>query len=220
MSGHGHYREAHPLPLMLSHWSNLISMIVLVFTGFYIHYPFFAGFMGAARSLHFFFMYLLLVTITARIIMAFTVKDTNLMGTKDRDWDWKNWIPQAENRHQLIETAKYYLFMRKEHVISAKNGALQKIAYLATIPLTYGIAYAGFAIYTPAQKWGIWPFFAAGLNAVGGDMNMRIIHYFLMWAIILFTMIHVYLANIYGVAPTKLMFFWAETQDPHDQYHQ
>ena len=221
MSGHGHYREAHPLPLMLSHWSNLISIIVLTFTGFYIHYPFFAGFMGAARSLHFFFMYLLLITITARVIMAFTVKDTNQMGSKERDWDWKNWIPQAENRHQLVETAKYYLFMRKEHVISAKNGALQKISYLATIPLTYAIAYAGFAIYTPAQHWGIWnSFFAPGLAFVGGDMNMRIIHYFLMWAIILFTMIHAYLANIYGVAPTKLMFFWIETEDPHDQYHQ
>jgi Ni/Fe-hydrogenase 1 B-type cytochrome subunit len=220
MSGHGHYRAAHPLPLMLSHWSNLICMIVLAFTGFYIHSPFFAGFMGTARSLHFFFMYLLLVTITARIIMAFTVKDASQMGSKERDWDWKNWIPQEENKHQLWETAKYYLFMRKEHVISAKNGALQKISYIATIPLTYAIAYAGFSIYTPAHHWAIWPFFQGGIDFVGGDMNMRLIHYFLMWAIILFTMIHAYLANIYGVEPTKLMFFWIETEDPHDQYHQ
>ena len=38
---------------------------------------------------------------------------------------------------------------------------------------------------------------------------MRIIHYFMMFVFILFSMfMHIYLANIEGLAPTKLMFFW------------
>ncbi|MEL7207509.1 MAG: FAD/NAD(P)-binding oxidoreductase, partial [Actinomycetota bacterium] len=45
--------------------------------------------------------------------------------------DIKNWLPQEKNKHQLFETVKYYLFFRKEGVISAKYGSLQKIAYLA-----------------------------------------------------------------------------------------
>lgn len=39
---------------------------------------------------------------------------------------------------------------------------------------------------------------------------MRIIHYFMMFVFILFSMLHIYLANIEGLAPTKLMFFGTE----------
>ena len=50
MSHEGHYREAHPLIFVFTHWINLVCMICLAFTGFYIHYPFFAGFMNTART--------------------------------------------------------------------------------------------------------------------------------------------------------------------------
>jgi Ni/Fe-hydrogenase 1 B-type cytochrome subunit len=54
-------------------------------------------------------------------------------------------------------------------------------------------------------------FFAGGLDLVGGPMNMRIIHYFIMWAFIVFTMIHAYLANVYNFNPSKIIFLWKET---------
>jgi len=208
MSGHAHYREAHPLVFVITHWINLICMIMLAFSGFYIHFPFFAGFMGVARGMHFVAMYVIVINLVFRIIAAFTVKTAVKMGTREVDTDIKNWLPQAENKHQFFETIKYYLFLRKEGVISAKYGSLQKIAYLATIPLTFIQAYTGFAIYGPTQDWGL---FAGGSAMVGGPMNMRIIHYFIMWAFIVFTMIHAYLANIYNFGPSKIIFAWKET---------
>jgi Ni/Fe-hydrogenase 1 B-type cytochrome subunit len=109
---------------------------------------------------------------------------------------------------------KYYTFFRNTRVISAKYGALQKIAYLATPLLTLYMAYTGFAIYTPAHSWAIWPFFAAGVSFFGGDMGIRIAHYFGMWAIILFTMVHAYLAAIDGFKPLwGLIFLWRETPE-------
>jgi len=49
-------------------------------------------------------------------------------------------------------------------------------------------------------------------------MHMRVIHYFLMYFFIFFMMIHIYLANVEGTEPTKLMFFHKEhgglTYDP------
>ena len=33
-----HYREAHPLVFVITHWINLIAMIVLIVTGFCIHF--------------------------------------------------------------------------------------------------------------------------------------------------------------------------------------
>jgi Ni/Fe-hydrogenase 1 B-type cytochrome subunit len=208
MSGHAHYREAHPLVFVITHYINLICMIMLAFSGFYIHYPFFNEFMGVARGMHFVAMYVIIINLTFRIIAAFFVKTAVQLGTREVDTDIKNWLPQAENKHQFLETVKYYLFFRKEGVISAKYGSLQKIAYLATIPLTYLQAYTGFAIYGPTMDA---TFFAGGLDMVGGPMNMRIIHYFGMWIFIVFTMIHAYLANIYNLNPSKIIFLWKET---------
>ncbi len=208
MSGHAHYREAHPLVFVITHYINLICMIMLAFSGFYIHFPFFNGFMGVARGMHFVAMYVIIINLTYRIIAAFFVKTATQLGSREVDTDIKNWLPQEENKHQLFETVKYYLFFRKEGVISAKYGSLQKIAYLATIPLTYLQAYTGFAIYGPTMNMGI---FSGGLDMVGGPMNMRIIHYFMMWVFIVFTMIHAYLANIYNLNPSKIIFLWKET---------
>ena len=40
-----HYREAHPLPFVITHWINLVAMILLIVTGFAIHFPFWPYFM-------------------------------------------------------------------------------------------------------------------------------------------------------------------------------
>jgi Ni/Fe-hydrogenase 1 B-type cytochrome subunit len=208
MSSHAHYREAHPLVFVITHYINLISMIMLAFSGFYIHFPFFDGFMGVARGMHFVAMFVILINLVFRIIAAFFVRTAVDLGSRQVDKDYKNWLPQTKNRHQFLETVKYYLFFRKEGVISAKYGSLQKIAYLATIPLTLIQAYTGFAIWGPSMDLG---FFAGGLDLVGGPMNMRIIHYFIMWVFIVFTMIHAYLANVYNFNPSKIIFLWKET---------
>jgi len=208
MSSHAHYREAHPLVFVITHWINLICMIMLAFSGFYIHYPFFDGFMGVARGMHFVAMFVIIINLTFRIIAAFSVKTAVDLGSREVDTDIKNWLPQEKNKHQFFETVKYYLFLRKEGVISAKYGSLQKIAYLATIPLTYFMAYTGFCLYGPTADWA---FFMGGPELVGGPMNMRIIHYFMMWVFILFTMVHAYLANIYNFGPSKIIFAWKET---------
>jgi Ni/Fe-hydrogenase 1 B-type cytochrome subunit len=193
-------------------------MIGLAFTGFYIHYPFFAGFMNAARTIHFTLMFILVINLLSRIILAFWVQTANQLGTRKTDIDLKNWLPQEENKHQFMETVKYYTFFRNTRVISAKYGALQKIAYLATPIITLYMAYTGFALYTPAHQWAIWPFFAAGVSFFGGDMGIRIAHYFGMWVIILFTMVHAYLAAIDGFKPLwGLIFLWRET--PGDEAH-
>jgi Ni/Fe-hydrogenase 1 B-type cytochrome subunit len=218
MSHEAHYREAHPLIFVFTHWINLLCMIGLAFTGFYIHYPFFAGFMNGARTIHFTLMFILVINTLSRVILAFWVQDANQMGTRETGIDLKNWLPQEENKHQFLETVKYYLFFRNTHVISAKYGSLQKISYLVTPLLTLYMAYTGFALYTPAHQWAIWPFFAAGVSFFGGDMGIRIAHYFGMWVIILFTMVHAYLAAIDGFKPLwGLIFLWRET--PGDEAH-
>jgi len=217
---HNPTRADHPIAFVLTHWINLLAMFFLALSGFYIHFPFVSGAMGVARGTHFFWMFVLLINLVVRIVLAFVVKDNVTMDGKEAT-DWHNFWFQKENRHQLWPTIKYYLFLKKESPISAKYGVLQKVAYVATIPLTLLAAWSGFAIWGPTMDW---PFFEAsrdmvsswfGTAGAGDPMNMRILHYYIMWVILIFTAIHAYLANVYNFAPSKLIFAWKETPGAH-----
>ncbi|MCH4183978.1 MAG: cytochrome b/b6 domain-containing protein [Eggerthellaceae bacterium] len=202
-----HYREAHPLPFVITHWINLVCMIMLIITGFYIHYPFAGGLMGVFRGVHVFLGTVLLVNCIVRLVLAFVVKSAPTGGTRETIRDFHTWLPQKDNRHQLGAWIKYYLFFKKTHPLSAKLGVPQKISYLLIPILIIFMAYTGFALWSPTADW---PIFAAGTAAFGGIMSMRIVHYFMMFVFIAFCFIHIYLANIEGFAPTKLMFFRKE----------
>ncbi|PKQ15220.1 MAG: cytochrome B [Actinobacteria bacterium HGW-Actinobacteria-7] len=219
---HAYTREMHPLAFVVSHWTNLCAMVFLTLSGLYIHYPIFPGFMGAARGTHNFWMFVLLINLVVRLVMGFTLKTSKLAGGREKELDIKNFLPQAENRHQLWPTIKYYLFLKKEHPLGGKYNSLQKFAYVLTVPLILLAAYTGFALWGPTSQWS---FFLAGTTmvanwfngGVGGAalMPMRIVHYWTMWAILSFTFIHVYLANIYGFDADRIMFAWKETGTDH-----
>ncbi len=202
-----HYREAHPLPFVITHWINLVCMVLLIFTGFCIHYPFFAGFMGIARGVHLFCGFVLFINCIIRVIMAFFVKTAPTGGTREQVTDILTWMPQKDNRHQAGAWIKYYLFLKKDHPLGAKLGVPQKISYLLIPVLIIVMFYTGLCLWGTTMNM---PFFAAGVELVGGAMSMRIIHFFLMFVFIIFMFIHIYLANVEGLAPTKLMFFWQE----------
>ena len=202
-----HYREAHPLPFVITHWINLVCMILLIITGFCIHFPFIPEFMGIARGVHIFCGFVLFINCIVRVIMAFFVKSAPTGGTRKQVTDFKTWLPQADNRHQGLQWIKYYLFLKKDHPLSAKLGVPQKISYLCIPVLIIVMFYTGLCLWAPTMNMG---FFVAGTDLVGGLMSMRIIHYFMMYIFICFMFIHIYLANIEGFAPTKLMFFHQE----------
>ena len=98
--------------------------------------------------------------------------------------DYKTWLPQADNRHQLGAWIKYYLFMKKDHPQSAKLGVPQKISYLLIPVLILIMFVTGLCIWGPTMGA------TAGLTAaLGGTMAVRIIHYFMMFVFIIFIFI-------------------------------
>ena len=202
-----HYREAHPLPFVITHWINLVCMILLIITGFCIHFPFFPEFMGIARGVHIFCGFVLFINCVVRVIMAFFVKSAPTGGTRKQVTDYKTWLPQKDNRHQAVQWVKYYLFLKKDHPLGAKLGVPQKLSYLLIPILIIVMFYTGLCLWGATMNL---PICEAGINLVGGAMSMRIIHFFLMFVFIIFMFIHIYLANVEGTAPTKLMFFWKE----------
>ena len=194
------------MPFVITHWINLVAMIFLIITGFLIHFPV-AGTMGIARGLHIFFGFVIFINCVARIIMSFFVKSAPTAGTRKQVKDFYTWLPQKDNRHQGVSWIKYYLFMKKDHPLSAKLGVPQKISYLLIPILIILMFITGLCLWPPTANSG---FCTWCLNLVGGAMSMRIIHYFGMFVFIIFMFIHVYLANVEGAEPTKLMFFRKE----------
>ena len=203
-----HYKEAHPVPFVITHWVNLIAMVLLIFTGFCISFPFIEGWMGMARGVHVFSGIVLLVNMIIRVLLSFFIKSSPHGGSHKVETDVKSFLPQKDNRHQLGAWVKYYLFLKKDHPLGAKYGVPQKFAYLAIPPLILVMALTGFCLWGPTMDAG---FFGSLTDLVGGLMVMRTIHYFLMWVFILFIFIHVYLASIEGLAPLKIMFLRKES---------
>ena len=192
---------------VVTHWINLIAMILLIVTGFCIHFPFWPMFMGIARGVHVFFGFVLFLNCVFRVIAAFFVKTSPTGGTREQVPDYKTWLPQKDNRHQALEWIKYYLFLRKTHPLGAKLGVPQKISYLLIPFLIVAMFWTGLCLWAPTMAAAP---MAATTNLVGGLMSMRIIHYFGMYVFIIFMFIHIYLANVEGFAPTKLMFIHKE----------
>ena len=202
-----HYRQAHPLPFVITHWLNLVAMLALIFTGLYIHFPFFAGFMGIARGAHMFFALVFVLNMIFRVVAAFIVKSAPSGGTREVDYDFKSFLPQKDNRHQFVPWVKYYLFLKKDHPLSGKYGVPQKIAYGAIPFLILLIAFTGLCLWAPTSDVGP---FAAFNSLMGSIMTTRIIHFFFMFVFIIFMLLHVYLANVEGFAPSKMIFAWKE----------
>ena len=201
-----HYKEAHPFPFVVTHWINLVAMIVLIISGFMIHFPV-PETMGVARGMHIFFGFVLFINCVVRVIMSFFVKSAPTGGTRQQVKDFRTWLPQKDNRHQAGAWIKYYLFMKKDHPLSAKLGVPQKLSYLLIPILIVLMFLTGLCLWTPTAQWGFCQWI---LGVLGGAMSVRIIHYFGMFVFIIFMFIHVYLANVEGTEPTKLMFLRKE----------
>lgn len=171
----------HPVEARIYHYIHVISMIVLAFTGFFIHYPFFQGTMSTMRFLHFVSMYVLVFNLVIRLSYAFL----------SRNRDFKNFGLGWKTMKYLPGTLAYYLFIKKELPAPVRGvyNPPQRLAYVAFAPLIVLQAITGFALYPPLAGYFDWfTAFAGGLAMV------RVWHFAIMWVFILITAIHVYLS--------------------------
>lgn len=170
----------HPVEARVYHWLHLVSMLILIFTGFFIHYPFFKGSMATMRFLHFVSMYVLIFTLIMRVSYAFLSRRRDF---RNFGLGWNTW-------KNLPAQIMYYLFLRKNppEGVSGYNPP-QRLAYVFFAPLIVVQAMTGFALYTPTQKYFEW------LTAFLGGLEMvRVWHFAIMWVFILVLAIHIYLS--------------------------
>ncbi len=196
---------AWEFPVRLTHWINVLAILTLSVTGFYIGAPFMHAYrteqyiMGYMRVVHFVAAYALMLSLVIRLYWAF-------MG--NRYASWRVWFPfSRERRTDLVEAAKFYAFLSRKPPYAVGHTALAGITYFFVYLIIAFEVVSGFAHYSVSHPPSIvWTLLGGWLLAVMETSTIRLLHHVAMYILIAFTFVHVYIAWwLDGAAKNGLM---------------
>lgn len=199
-----HYQEYNrvyvwELPIRLFHWINFVCMVLLVSTGLIIGNPpaLMSGaeasnqyWFGITRFIHFSTAYIFTFNLLYRFIWGF-------FGNKYARW--KSFWPFTKERwHNLVCVLRVDLLLRKPVDVNRSHMAvghnqLAYVSYFFFFLLCIVQIGTGFALYADNAAWWFPSLFTWVKDALGGDMTTRLVHHFITWIMIVFTVIHLYL---------------------------
>lgn len=187
------------LPVRIFHWLNVLSLFVLVITGFIIANP--PALLSSAeatnlhsfgivRFLHFTAGYFFFFVLILRVYWAF-------MGNRFASWKafWpftkKNW----NNFWHVMKIDIMLMNEKEEDVtkISIGHNSVATLSYVAMFVIALVQIITGFALYGDMATWWLPKMFGWVIPFFGGDFIVRNIHHTAMWLFIFFAMVHVYL---------------------------
>ncbi len=180
------------VPVRLTHWLNVLSILTLAVTGIYIGAPYIFAtnenqfIMAKMRYFHFIAGYIFMICVLVRVYWLF-------VGNQYAKWD--QFIPVSEERRRNIAgTTSFYCFLRSEcpHVVG--HTGLAGLAYVALFIISVIEILTGFALYSQSHVGGFWMLMGGWLFSIMGQGVVRLIHHLLMWAIALFVILHVYIS--------------------------
>ncbi|WP_419770044.1 MAG: Ni/Fe-hydrogenase, b-type cytochrome subunit [Candidatus Marinarcus sp.] len=191
--------------LRFNHWVRVVTMLVLVVTGFYIAKPFLTpyvtdepvNFMNALwRFWHLVFGFILIATTLVKIYLF--IFDRQSKNERVSFFDFispKIWIQQI----------KYYMLIGKHPHGRGIYNPLQFIAYFIIFMTLFLISLTGMILYVHVYHDGLGGFFYEILRPfemlMGGLANVREIHHITMWIFLFFIPVHIYMAvfnSLYG----------------------
>jgi Ni/Fe-hydrogenase 1 B-type cytochrome subunit len=190
------------VPIRINHWGMVISIFILIVTGFCIAGPFtvYEGetvkkfFMGDVRFIHILFGVFLSFIFIWRVYLAFFSKF-------HADWkdffaftDWPNTVKQL----------KFYALVSKEPAEHKYlYGPMQSLAYGGLMVMILFIVLTGVILMGAGYHAGltalIYKMVKPFENLMGGLAMVRWIHHILTWCFVLFIVVHIYMAFWYDV---------------------
>lgn len=183
----------------LFHWVTVAAVGVLFFTGLYIGDPFFIGAQGIEptaavkrvfsmemmRLYHFVAGYLLLASCILRIYGWLINRGDRLL---PRFWTRHYW-------EGLADTTLHYMFLRPQHRPYLRN-SLARTSYLAVYVMLLIQLLTGFALYVMINPTSLAAKILGPLNhLLYGEYFVHLIHHYVSWFIVLFAIVHVYMAT-------------------------
>jgi len=182
---------AWEFPVRLTHWINVLCIIALSITGFYIGNPFIHAvsltqyIMGWMRFIHFIAAYTFLFSMIVRLYWAF-------MGNKYASW--KVWFPFTGKRlSDLWGALKFYLFISKKPPYAVGHTALAGLTYLFVFAIFIFQIISGFALYSIVQEGTVWMILGGWLRGMMHLQTIRLLHHLAMYVILAFAEVHIYI---------------------------
>ena len=179
-------------PVRVSHWFIFLSVVVLSFTGYYIHNPFIVAksstpfLMATIRFIHVVTGFVFISAFLLRIYWFF----------KGNEWsNWRAFVPIHRRRWRgMGGMVAYYSFLRKDLVHQVGHNALAAVTYLVMFTLMFIEIITGLTLYTQVRGgWLLAPLFT-WLPRVIDIQHIRLTHFCIMFAFFAFVIHHVYSA--------------------------
>ena len=191
------YAKVHvwPAALRFQHWANLLLIITLTLTGYYIMDPYWAsdtahdvGFlMGWIRLAHY-------IAGASWIVLALWRLAITVFA-RQRQMRWRSLWPlySKDDVKDMFATISFYLMLRKEEPAHVGHNALQQITYTGIYGLCIIQIFTGLALWgLPMQDNWFWMLLSYPVHWFG-VAGIRLIHALIMFIIWAFVIIHVYL---------------------------
>lgn len=185
-------------PVRLWHWTHALSILTLAITGYFIAHPLPAVhgeasdhfIMGNIRMIHFIAAYVFAVGWAVRVYWAFVgnkyARELFIVPVWRAAW-WEG----------LGHELKFYAFMtRKMPKTPAHNPLAQFAMWAFNVVLVLVMICTGFALYSQGTGDGSWAdsFFGWVFALIPSSQTVRMIHLFGMWLMLVFIVIHLYMA--------------------------
>jgi Ni/Fe-hydrogenase 1 B-type cytochrome subunit len=190
------------VPVRIHHWLMVLSVIMLIMTGWYIAAPFTVSsgetvhkfLMGDMRYYHILFGVILAILFFWRMYMGFFPRFQVA---------WKNFMAFADWQN-LIKQIKFYLLVSKERPAHTYlYGPLQSMAYAGLFVMVFAIVITGFILTGADYNHGLLGAVGWILTPIehllGGLAGVRYIHHILTWLFVMFIVVHVYMAFWYDI---------------------
>lgn len=191
--------------LRFNHWVRVVTMLVLVVTGFYIAYPFLTpyvnteptNFMNALwRFWHIVFGFVLIgSTMVKSYLFIFDRQSRNERISFFDFLSPRIWIQQI----------KYYMLIGVHPEARGIYNPLQFVAYFIIFVTLFIICLTGLILHMHVYHEGLGGFLFDILRPLellmGGLAVVREVHHITMWVFLLFIPIHIYMAvfnSVYG----------------------
>ncbi len=172
----------HPLMVRITHWINVVAMLIMIFSGWRIYNasPVFnfkfpvdltlGGWLGGALQWHFAAMWVLVLNGLAYLLYGFSAGHFR-----------KDFLPLTPR--SILNEFKKALRGKIAHEVGVYN-AVQRAAYIGVICVVVVLVLSGLVVWKPVQF--------QGLGALMGDFEgARILHFFSMSLVVLFIFVHV-----------------------------
>lgn len=179
-------------PVRFTHWINVLCLICLSFTGYYIAYPFIYALsgqqyiMGTIRFIHFVTAYVLLMSVVIRLYWMYA---------GNQYANWRVLVPLNKKQWtEMGEAAKFYLFISKKPPRSVGHAPLASVCYFVVMVLFIFQIFSGFALYSESHMPGFFMTILGGwMLSILSAQTIRLWHHLVMYFLIVFSIFHIYM---------------------------